>query len=133
MENNPIKSNGLKKTELSKQKMLKALEKTLGVVTTAARSAEIDPSTHYAWLKTDPEYVKAVENIDEITIDFGESCLHKRMNEGSDAAIIFYLKTKAKKRGYIERSEIDFTKRIPDFSGLTTEELRAALGDEDEQ
>jgi hypothetical protein len=33
----------------------------------------------------------------------------------------------------LQGSEIDFTKRIPDFSGLTTEELRAALGDEDEQ
>ena len=133
MESNPIKSNSLKKTDLSKQKMLKALEKTLGVVTTAARSAEIDPSTHYAWLKSDPDYVKAVENIDEITIDFGESCLHKRMNEGSDAAIIFYLKTKAKKRGYIERSEIDFTKRTPDFSGLTTEELLSVLNEKDEE
>ena len=133
MESNPIKSNSLKKTDLSKQKMLKALEKTLGVVTTAARSAEIDPSTHYAWLKSDPDYVKAVENIDEITIDFGESCLHKRMNEGSDAAIIFYLKTKAKKRGYIESSEIDFTKRTPDFSGLTTEELLSVLNEKDEE
>jgi len=133
MEKKVTKSPTYKKTDLSKQKMLAALEKTLGVVTTAARSAGIDRKTHYEWLKIDSDYAKAVENIEDIAIDFGESALHKRMNEGSDAAIIFYLKTKAKKRGYIERSEIDFTKRIPDFSGLTTDELRAALGEDNEQ
>ena len=51
MEKKVTKSPTYKKTDLSKQKMLAALEKTLGVVTTAARSAGIDRKTHYEWLK----------------------------------------------------------------------------------
>ena len=31
------------------------------------------------------------------------------MNDGNTSATIFYLKTKGKKRGYIEKSELDIT------------------------
>ncbi len=40
-------------------------------------------------------------------MDFAESQLYKQIKEGSTAATIFYLKTKGKKRGYIERQEIE--------------------------
>jgi len=33
----------------------------------------------------------------------------KQIQEGQTAATIFYLKTKGKARGYVERSEIDHT------------------------
>lgn len=89
-----------------KAKMLKALEQTLGIVSRAATVAGIERTVHYTWLKEDPDYKHAVENLDDVAIDFAESQLHKRIKNGSDAAIIFFLKTKAKKRGYIERQEI---------------------------
>jgi hypothetical protein len=90
----------------AKKAMLEALEKSLGVVTTAAKTVGIDRSTHYEWLKTDQKYRAAVESIADIALDFAESQLHKRMKDGSDASVIFYLKTKGKKRGYIERTEV---------------------------
>lgn len=89
-----------------KKAMVEALEKTLGIVTTAAKIVGIDRCTHYEWLKNDPEYKAAVESLDDIVIDFAESQLHKKIKEGDTTATIFYLKTKAKKRGYIERQEI---------------------------
>lgn len=87
--------------------MLEALEKSLGIVTTAAKSVGIDRSTHYKWLDSDPDYKAAVDDLSEMAIDFAESQLQKRMKDGSDTAIIFYLKTKGKKRGYIERQELE--------------------------
>ena len=39
-------------------------------------------------------------------MDYAESQLHKQIGEGSTSATIFYLKTKGKSRGYIERQEI---------------------------
>lgn len=85
--------------------MIKALEKTLGIVTSAALEAGIDRGTHYVWLKDDPEYKEAVESISDMAIDFVESALHKQIKDGSTSGAIFYLKTKAKARGYIERVE----------------------------
>lgn len=83
--------------------MIAALEKNIGVVTPAAIAAGIDRSTHYEWLKTDPDYKHAVETLDNLSLDFSESKLYKNIAAGDTTAIIFHLKTKGKKRGYIER------------------------------
>jgi hypothetical protein len=96
-----------------KEAMLEALELSLGIVSTAAKKANVDRSMHYDWLKSDPEYKAAVESIQESVIDFAESHLYKLVKEGNPAATIFYLKTKGKKRGYIERQEIEVTERSP--------------------
>jgi hypothetical protein len=95
------------KTHIHKKKMLVALEKSLGVVTTACKNVGIDRSRHYEWLKSDEDYKVAVKSIEDIAIDFAESQLHKQIGNGQTVATIFFLKTKAKHRGYVERQEID--------------------------
>ena len=95
------------KTEQHKKAMLEALEKSLGVVTTACKSVGIGRTTHYMWLDEDPEYRRAVESISDIAVDFAESSLHKQIKDGNPTSTIFFLKTKGKKRGYVERQEID--------------------------
>jgi hypothetical protein len=56
---------------------------------------------------------------------------HAQIKENSTAATIFFLKTKGKKRGYIERQEIDHTTQGEaigssiDLSKLSTEVLLA--------
>lgn len=89
--------------------MIVALEKSLGIVTTAAKSAGIDRSTHYEWYNQDPDYQKAVNDIADIAIDFAESALHKQIQSGEVSSTIFFLKTKGKKRGYIEKQELDIS------------------------
>ena len=96
-----------------KEAMLEALEKSLGIVSTAAKMVGIDRSTHYAWLKSDEEYKSAVASIQDGVLDFAESHLYKLVKEGNPAATIFFLKTKGKKRGYIERQEIEVQEKKP--------------------
>lgn len=86
--------------------MLEALEKSLGVVTQAATLAGLDRGTHYKWMENDPEYVVAVKNLENVSLDFAESKLFKQVEKGNITAIIFYLKCKGRKRGYIDRVEI---------------------------
>ena len=93
-------------TAVNKKKMLASLEKNLGIVTPSAKDAEVGVRTHYTWLKEDEEYKAAVNSIAEIAVDFAESQLFKQMREGSQSSTIFYLKTKAKHRGYVERVEM---------------------------
>jgi hypothetical protein len=90
------------------QQMVECLERALGVVSTACRAANISRTTHYRWLENE-EYASAVRDIQEVAVDFAESHLHKLIQDGNPAATIFFLKTKGKSRGYIERQEIDHT------------------------
>lgn len=96
----------MNKTELHKKAVIDALEKTLGVVTTACKQVGIGRTQFYEWLKTDEDFRKQVEDIQNVALDYAESQLHKQIGDGSTAATIFYLKTKGKNRGYIERQEI---------------------------
>lgn len=89
-----------------KKAMIQALEKSLGVATSACKAVGINRSTHYEWLKTDKEYKKEVEDVENIALDFAESQLHKQISDGNTSGTIFYLKTKGKKRGYVERTEV---------------------------
>jgi len=99
--------------QLKKEKLLEALEQTLGVVTTACKKANIDRQSYYRWINTDRDFRLAVEEIDNVALDFAESQLHKQIKKESTAATIFYLKTKGKKRGYVERQEISGVKGQP--------------------
>ena len=109
---------------IKKDAMLQALTSTLGNVTEAAEKIGIARKTHYEWLKDDPEYSAAVASLKNVALDFAESQLKKLM-EGAErqalthdgeivtikdapntSAVIFYLKTQGKQRGYIERQEL---------------------------
>jgi len=93
-------------TLLKKKAMIEALEKTLGVVTTAAKMVGIERTTHYKWMENDAEYKANVDDVQNVVLDFAESALHKMVENHNPAATLFLLKTKGKKRGYIERQEI---------------------------
>ena len=100
------------RTEKGKIAMIQALEKTLGVVSSAARIVGIERKTHYNWLETDEAYKLAVKSIEDVAIDFAESQLHKQIKKGSTPATVFHLKTKGKRRGYIEKQELDINAEI---------------------
>ena len=97
------------KTNTRKKNMLMALHKSLGIVTKAAKMVTEDETDaeslrqiHYEWLKTDPAYKEAVESIEGIVLDYAESQLFKQVAKGNTTAIIFLLKCRGKKRGYVE-------------------------------
>ena len=103
----------MNKTEQHKKGIIEALEKSLGVVTTACKKMGIGRTQFYHWLKDDEDFRKEVEDIQNIALDFAESQLHKQIGEGNTSATIFYLKTKGKNRGYIERQEITGADGMP--------------------
>ena len=116
------------KTTSQKSAMIEALVKSLGIVTIAAERVGISRRTHYDWYNEDPDYRKAVDDIADVTLDFAESKLHKQVDKGDTTAIIFLLKTRGKKRGYVERVEqtgADGKDLIP--KQPTKEELLAEL------
>ena len=102
----------MNKIEHKKKALLEALEKSLGVVTTACKKVGVGRTMFYEYMK-DTLSAKQVEDIANIALDFAESQLHKQIQDGNTAATIFYLKTKGKRRGYIERQEITGAEGLP--------------------
>ena len=94
------------KSDILKKRLVEALEKSLGVVTTACKQTEVNRSTFYEWYNKDEDFKKEVDSIGDIALDFAESQLHKQIQGGNPTSTIFYLKTKGKRRGYVERQEI---------------------------
>lgn len=93
------------RTKKMKGIVIECLEQSLGVVTTACKKANIHRSTFYEWMKEDEKFESKVREIQDVAIDFAESKLFHQIEKGNVASIIFYLKTKGKNRGYIERTE----------------------------
>ena len=98
--------------DAQKKAMIQALEKSLGIVTSACKVVGIARQTHYNWME-DEQYKAAVEELGDVALDFAESKLHKLIDSGNPAATIFYLKTKGKERGYVERQEIAVAEKKP--------------------
>jgi len=94
------KANRLKKN------LLQALEESLGGVSTACKIVDCNRSTFYKYYNNDKEFRASVDELQNMTLDFVESQLHKQIKDGNTTATIFYLKTKGKKRGFVERQEI---------------------------
>lgn len=93
--------------KLRKQAFLKAFSESMGNITIACKSVGISRRTYYNWMSRDEKFKNECEDICESAIDFVESKLLKRINDDDTTAIIFYLKTKGKSRGYVEKLEQD--------------------------
>lgn len=90
----------------TKAALLKALAKSKGIVTTACEAVGVTRKTYYDYYNADPEFRAAADDVQEIAIDFVEGRLFAQIEDDIPTSTIFYLKTKAKHRGYIERQEI---------------------------
>ena len=91
----------------NKIKFLESLERHLGIVTDAAKDCGLSRTEHYEWLKCDPDYKKAVDELYQVEADFVVRNLMKNVNSGDQAAINTWLKYKGRRAGFTEKTEID--------------------------
>ena len=89
-----------------KNLLIEALERSLGIVTPACKEVGVSRETFYRYYREDNDFKKAVDDINEITIDFAENQLLKKIKEGSERSILFFMKYKARKRGYTDSLDI---------------------------
>jgi len=90
-----------------KERLLMALEKNLGIVTSACKEVGISRDRFYRYYNEDAEFKRKVDDIENIQLDFVESQLFKKIQAGSEKSIMFYMKYKGRKRGY--KSSMDIT------------------------
>ena len=70
-------------------------------------------ATYYDWMNNDAEFKKKVMEDQEALIDFSESQLLSLIKSKNVTSVIFHLKTKGKKRGYIETLAIAGDEKRP--------------------
>lgn len=110
--------------------IIKLFESKMGNKTEVALALNVTRQALYNWIEKDSDLKETIKQQEEANIDFVESKLFEKIQgietiktntngdevyyslPPSDTAIIFFLKTRAKHRGYIERQEIDLTDSI---------------------
>jgi len=105
MATNGNNGNG-KKREQTAARIIKAIGECNGLITLAAKRAGVGLTTIYRYVNEYPTVKQAAVDAKEAMLDFAEGKLFSKIKAGDNTAIIFYLKTQGKARGYIERQDI---------------------------
>lgn len=102
-------------TDNKKRLFLEAYKECHAIISTACEKVGIDRSTAFLWKKDDPEFAKAMAEVEESQIDFVEGKLMSLVDSGDATATIFYLKTKGRGRGYSEKTLQDIPELVVRF------------------
>lgn len=93
--------------KINRKKVINALKDSFGNQSVIAQRCGVERATITQFLNKNLDIREMIEQEREKLIDVAEIKLNSKITEGSDRAIEFFLKTKGKKRGYVEKSEID--------------------------
>ena len=110
-----------------KLQFLEALRAKFGNATEAAKAVNLHRGTPYTWRKDDPVFAAEWDEINESLKDYAESKLMINIGRGKEASIFFFLKCRAKDRGYIERSDINITGKLS-LEDVLAESWKAGTG-----
>lgn len=94
-----------RRQKYSAEQVIEAIKQSKGIVTTAAKALGCSRATVNNYVKKFVTVADALEETRETTLDFVESQLMKQIQNDNLTAIIFFLKTQGKNRGYNERTE----------------------------
>lgn len=93
-------------TKDKRKEFIQALKENGCNISTACNAVDIARQTHYDWLDKSDTYKKEYLAMLEGLKDFVETALLDNIIAGNVTAQIFWLKTKGKDRGYVEKVEI---------------------------
>lgn len=96
-----------KKQRYTSKEVARAVKEAQGFVSKAADLLGCHVTTVYNYIDRYDAVKAAVEATREKRHDFVENKLIAAIDAGNVTAMIFYLKTQAKSRGYIERVEVE--------------------------
>ena len=94
------------RTQINKDRILKALESSLGVITTALKATDLSRTNFYKWLQEDEEFAKAVSEVQNIENDFIKSKYYECVKDKVPSVVIHAAKTRL---GWNETNKIDLT------------------------
>ena len=94
------------RTKIAKERMLKALESSLGIVTTALKIADLSRTNYYRWLDEDEEFLKKTKEVENIEKDFIRSKYYECIKDKVPSVVIHAAKTQL---GLSDKQQVDIT------------------------
>ena len=124
--------------KVTEEQLIDAIKKNAGIVsgilTTLKKEYGIELSREaiYKRKESSPAVAAAFTEAEETVLDVAESKLLSAINKGEMKPIMFYLRTKGKRRGYAERQEITGAEckpiEVDPLAKLSREELLQVAG-----
>ena len=108
----------VKRLSTKQLQFIKVYEGSMCNISIACKKMGISRTTFYNW-RENPKFDNLIKDCEEAQIDFVETKLHQKIADGDTTATIFYLKTKGKKRGYVE--QVDNNLYVNPFMALMKE------------
>lgn len=81
-------------------RFLSAYRNAMGIISDACEASRTPRRTVYNWMQDSPGFKQACEDVKEEVLDMAENAFFKLVEAGNERAIIFFLKTKGRSRGY---------------------------------
>lgn len=101
----PVEGIAMPARKFTEMQAVEALLACYGNVSAAARALGVKHSTLFYRLKKSVRLQEARMEAEEQALDIAEDSLIKAVKAGEAWAVCFLLKTKGKRRGYVERQE----------------------------
>jgi len=107
---------------ITRERFEKAAENTGGIVLQIARNLRLHRHTVSKYIENNREFCDPILNQEkEKMLDIGEGSLFSQVQDKQSWAIKYFLSTKGKDRGYIERSEVQSETTLHGGISLTFE------------
>jgi len=95
------------KKQTSKEKVLKAIQDSGGIISNVAKKLGCTWETASNYIKDDEDLTAALEIEGEVLLDEGENALRALIKKKDGRSVRYLLSTKGKKRGYGESLDIN--------------------------
>lgn len=120
-----LKLIGISETQ---EEFLNSLHKLAGNISATCDAVGITRRTYQYWKDGNDEFAAMLMEIREAIIDSVETILMRKIRQEDTTSIIFWLKTQAKHRGYIERQDSVVQQTTEhSFKNMSDEDLDAML------
>ncbi len=113
--------------KLKRQAIVEALQKMQGNVSAAARQLGVSREYLSRTIAKNEALKEIVEDARQSMVDNAESALNRAVINGEAWAVCFTLKTQGRKRGYVERQELEHTGAGGGAIEIVARDYRAAI------
>jgi hypothetical protein len=120
---------GLIKGKYKFSDIVKVYEKSLCNVTVTCNKLGLNRVYFYNLLDRYPKFKQKIEQAREVQIDFVENAFMKLVEDNNPQAIIHYMKTVGKKRGYNENNNLNLTIQPYNPNTIDFEQRKALIAD----